>query len=82
MAPDGSRLLRLDALSVQTALEGSRPIVWMIIGMIKRIRQDVGRQGKHGVTLPPARDGCRYLRWSLLRERLASPTRKQTEDAI
>jgi hypothetical protein len=50
MAPDGSRLLRLDALSVQTALKGSRPIVWMIIGMIKRIRQDVGWQGKHGVT--------------------------------
>src|SRR4029453_3768191 len=32
--------------------------------------------------LPPARDGCTYLQWSLLRERLASPTRKQTEDAI
>ena len=43
-------LLRLDALSVQTAPKGSRPIVWMIIGMIKRIRQDVGWQGKHGVT--------------------------------
>jgi hypothetical protein len=28
-------LLRLDALSVQTALDGSRPIVWMI----NRIRQ-------------------------------------------
>jgi hypothetical protein len=25
----------LDALSVQTALEGSRPIVWMIKRMIK-----------------------------------------------
>jgi len=37
MAPDGSRLLRLDALSVQTALVGSRPIVWMIIRMVKRI---------------------------------------------
>src|SRR4029453_15239643 len=35
MASDGSRLLRLDALSVQTASEGCRPIVWMIIGMIK-----------------------------------------------
>jgi hypothetical protein len=34
-APDGSSLLRLDALSVQTAPEGSRRIVWMIIGMIK-----------------------------------------------
>jgi len=32
----------LDALSVQTALEGSRRIVWMIIGMIKRIRQTIG----------------------------------------
>jgi hypothetical protein len=41
MAPDGSSLLTLDALSVQTAPEGSRPILWMIIGMIKRIRQDV-----------------------------------------
>jgi hypothetical protein len=35
MAPDGSRLLTLDASSFQTAPEGSRPIVWMIIGMIK-----------------------------------------------
>jgi hypothetical protein len=35
MAPDGSSLLTSDALSVQTAPDGSRPIVWMIIGMIK-----------------------------------------------
>jgi hypothetical protein len=34
-APDGSSLLTLDAPSVQTAPEGSRRIVWMIIGMIK-----------------------------------------------
>jgi hypothetical protein len=31
----GSSLLTLDALSVQTAPNGSRRIVWMIIGMIK-----------------------------------------------
>jgi hypothetical protein len=36
----------LDASSVQTALEGSRRIVWMIIGMIKRIRHRIGCQGK------------------------------------
>jgi hypothetical protein len=34
-APDGSSLLTLDAPSVQTALGGSRPIVWMIKWMIK-----------------------------------------------
>jgi uncharacterized protein (DUF305 family) len=34
-APDRSRLLRLDALSVQTDPDGSKRIVWMIIGMIK-----------------------------------------------
>jgi hypothetical protein len=34
-APDGSSLLTLDGPSVQTAPDGSRPIVWMIIGMIK-----------------------------------------------
>jgi hypothetical protein len=34
MAPDRSSLLTLDAASVQTAPDGSRPIVWMIIGMI------------------------------------------------
>jgi hypothetical protein len=34
-APDGSSLLTLDAASVQTALEGSRRIVWMIKWMIK-----------------------------------------------
>ena len=35
MAPEGSGLLTLDVLSLQTALEGPRPIVWMVIGMIK-----------------------------------------------
>jgi hypothetical protein len=35
MAPDGSTLLTFDVLSLQTALGGSRRIVWMIIGMIK-----------------------------------------------
>ena len=34
-APDGPGLLPLAAPSVQTALDGSRGIVWMIIGMIK-----------------------------------------------
>jgi hypothetical protein len=35
MASDGSRLLRLDASSVQTAPDGYRRIVWMIRWMIK-----------------------------------------------
>jgi hypothetical protein len=35
MAPDGSSLLTLGASSVQTAPDGSRPIVWMIKRMIK-----------------------------------------------
>ena len=35
MAPDGSSLLTLAASSVQTAPDGSRPIVWMIKWMIK-----------------------------------------------
>jgi hypothetical protein len=34
-APDGSSLLTLEASSVQTAPDGSRPIVWMIKRMIK-----------------------------------------------
>jgi hypothetical protein len=34
-ASDGSGLLTLEAASVQTALDDSRRIVWMIIGMIK-----------------------------------------------
>jgi hypothetical protein len=50
-APDGSGLLTLDALSVQTAPEGSRRIVWMIIGMIKRIRQESDKRS------PPLRGG-------------------------
>jgi hypothetical protein len=41
-APDGSNMLRLDAASVQTARDGSRPIVWMIKG----IRQNIGWQTK------------------------------------
>jgi hypothetical protein len=35
MAPEGSGLLTLEALSVQTAPDGSRRIVWMIKWMIK-----------------------------------------------
>jgi hypothetical protein len=35
MASEGSSLLTLDALSVQTAPDGSRRIVWMIKRMIK-----------------------------------------------
>jgi hypothetical protein len=35
MASDGSSLLTLDASSVQTAPDGSRPIAWMIKWMIK-----------------------------------------------
>jgi hypothetical protein len=35
MAPDGSSLLTWEASSVQTALDGSRRIVWMINRMIK-----------------------------------------------
>jgi hypothetical protein len=34
-APDGSSLLTLDASSIQMALDGYRPIVWMIKWMIK-----------------------------------------------
>jgi hypothetical protein len=48
---DGSRRIEpahVDASSVQTAPDGYRPIVWMIIGMIKahpierRVRSEVG----------------------------------------
>jgi hypothetical protein len=35
-APDGSGLLMLDGPSIQMGPDGSRPIVWMINGMIKR----------------------------------------------
>jgi hypothetical protein len=35
MAPEGSGLLTLEAPSIQTDPDGSRRIVWMIIGMIK-----------------------------------------------
>ena len=49
-APDGASLLMSDALSVQTAPDGSRPIVGMIIGMIKAHPTEHRRQGKlvHG----------------------------------
>jgi hypothetical protein len=46
---DGSRrsgLLTLCALSVQTALDGSRGIVWMIIGMSKAHPTEIRWQGK------------------------------------
>src|SRR4029453_12436421 len=52
MAPDGSSLLTWEAASVQTAPDGYRRIVWMIIGMIKRIRQDVGWQGRRMASAP------------------------------
>jgi single-stranded DNA-binding protein len=47
-APDGSSLLTLDALSVLTASDGSRPIVWRIFGMIKAHTTGIGWQGKQG----------------------------------
>jgi hypothetical protein len=57
VATDGSWLLTLDALSVQTAPDGSRRIVWVIKRMIKAIRQIIGWQGKqpsirHPICLP------------------------------
>jgi len=36
----------LAVLSLQTALEGSRRIVWMIIGMIKAHPTEIGCQGE------------------------------------
>ena len=58
-APDGSGLLTLAASSVQTAPEGSRRIVWMIIGMLKahasRNRMPRKRLGK-AVAGPRATD--------------------------
>jgi hypothetical protein len=45
-APHGSSLLTLDAPSVQTALDGYRPIVWMIIGMIKAHPTEIRWQDK------------------------------------
>jgi hypothetical protein len=46
MAPEGSGLLTLDALSVQTAPDGYRRIVWMIIGMIKAHATEIGCQAE------------------------------------
>jgi hypothetical protein len=82
MAPDGSSLLTLDASWLQTAPDGYRLIVWMIIGMIKAhpTSYRMARQA-NGILLARAQDGCTCLRWSPLRERLAYPTGKQTEDA-
>jgi hypothetical protein len=50
---DGSRRIEPAQVGCAFGPDGSRriqTIVWMIVGMIKRIRQDVGWQGKHGVT--------------------------------
>jgi hypothetical protein len=45
-ATDGSGQLTLDGPSLQMAPDGYRRIVWMIIGMIKRIRWRLGWQSK------------------------------------
>ena len=49
---DGSDLFTLGAPSVQTALDGSRGIVWMIIGMIKEhpTENRMARQAVLGLT--------------------------------
>jgi hypothetical protein len=75
MAPDGSRLLRLDASSVQTAPDGSRPIVWMIIGMINAHPTQIGWQGKR------TDDGVLWNCWKVPRcpRCLRSPVRIATE---
>jgi hypothetical protein len=57
MAPDGPGLLTLDASSVQTASDGYRRILWMIIGRIRRTRlgrkvRGVGCQLKGQPRLP------------------------------
>jgi hypothetical protein len=44
----GSCLLTLGGLSVQTAPNGYRTVVWMIIGMIKAHPTEIGCQGKQG----------------------------------
>jgi hypothetical protein len=41
-AADGSGLLTLGASSVQMAPDGSRPIAWMIIGIIKAHLTQIG----------------------------------------
>ena len=48
-APDGSSLLTLGALSVQTAPDGYKRIVWMIKRMIKGIRQRIDAKASKGV---------------------------------
>jgi hypothetical protein len=55
MAPEGSGLLTLDGVSVQMALEGSRRIVWMIIGMIKA-HPTKNRMPRQAKSTPPF--GC------------------------
>ena len=51
MAPDGSSLLTLDVSSVQTAIDGSRRIVWMIKRMIKRhLRESDGKASEPAPT--------------------------------
>jgi hypothetical protein len=63
MAPDGLSLLTLSASSVQTAPDGYRRIVWMIIGMIKSHPTEIGWQGER--TGQSGRDVRRAARgWS------------------
>src|SRR5215211_1010891 len=61
MAPDGSGLLTLDALSVQTAPDGYRRIVWMIIGMIKAhpTQHRMPRRSAPGLSPPRPRSSPR-----------------------
>jgi hypothetical protein len=57
MAQEGSGLVTLPAASVQTAPDGSRPIVWMIIGMIKAHptqHSDATARRVEGLTPPDA----------------------------
>jgi hypothetical protein len=63
-APDGSGLITLDASSVQTAPDGSRPIVWMIIGMIKAHPTENREQPRLGDP-PIAPSGLRRAPWTL-----------------
>jgi hypothetical protein len=55
-APDGSGLFKLGASSVQTDRDGTRRIVWMINGMIKRGRQSAtaGPAGAPGCRVAPS----------------------------
>jgi hypothetical protein len=54
---DGSSLLTLDAASVQTAPDGYRRIVWMIIGMIKAHPME-DRMAKQAAPDPPLHLRC------------------------